>query len=409
MANKFKFTDQNIRKLSPKSARYRVWDTDITCLILDVMPTGKKVFRAYYRRNGKPAYSTIDHYGSVTLKEARQEALDIRAKARLGTDPVEERRQDRIKHKEIKEAEANSQKLILRTFIEEVYEPDANRRALKSIDATISIITRHFKWLFDRRLDTVNSKEIEDWQTSETKRGLSPITINRNLNSLRAVFTLAIEKQLINENPLKKVKNIKAPGNERMRHLSANEETQLREALRKRNAQLIAHAIEGHIPIYGDHIEPIVLIALNTGMRRGEIFNLRWEQVNMASKIITVSAEISKTSKARHINMNNESHRVLEDWSKDKSLSGLVFPSAKTGGQKPLVTIKTAWAKLIESAGINDFRFHDLRHTFASNLVMRGAPLYMVQKLLGHGSLNMTMRYSHLSPESTAQAVALLD
>ena len=409
MANKFKFTDQNIRKLSPESARYRVWDTDVSCLILDVMPTGKKVFRAYFRRNGKPAYSTIDHYGSITLKAARQEALDIRAQTRLGTDPVEERRQGRIKHKEMKEAEANKQKLILKTFIEEVYEPDANRRALKSISTTISIITRHFKWLFDRQLDSITTDEIEEWQTSETKRGLSPITINRNLNSLRAVFSLALEKEMINENPLKKVKNIKAPDNERMRHLSAKEETQLRDALRKRNAQLLIHFVTDHTPIYGDHIEPITLIALNTGMRRGEIFNLRWEQVNMDSKIITVAAETSKTSKARHINMNNESHRVLEDWGKDKPQTGLLFPSTKSGGQKPLVTIKTAWGKLVESAEINDFRFHDLRHTFASNLVMRGAPLYMVQKLLGHSSLSMTMRYSHLSPESTAQAVALLD
>jgi integrase len=152
---------------------------------------------------------------------------------------------------------------------------------------------------------------------------------------------------------------------------------------------------------------PIVLVALNTGMRRGEIIQLIWNNVSFDNNNITVSAETAKSSKMRKISMNKETLRVLDNWRKQSSRSGLVFPNPANG--KPLVEIKSMWVNILKDAEINNFRFHDLRHTFASKLVMKGATLYTVQTLLGHSTQEMTMRYAHLSPESTAQAVALLD
>jgi integrase len=220
-------------------------------------------------------------------------------------------------------------------------------------------------------------------------------------------MTIAVEKEYLEIHPLKRCKNLSVQDDMKERYLSAEEETRLRNQLEKRNQEKSIRLPPDDEQIYADHIMPIILVALNTGMRRGEIFQLTWDNVSFKNNIITVTADTAKSSRKRYINMNKETQRVLEDWNRYSSRVGLVFPNPATG--KSLVEIKSMWVNILKDAGIDNFRFHDLRHTFASNLVMKGAPLYMVQKLLGHSTLEMTMRYAHLSPDSTAQAVALLD
>jgi integrase len=407
MANKAKFTDKYIRDLSPQSARVRVWDTESPYLVLDVLPTGKKVFRAYYRRAGKPAYSTIDTYGAITLKGARDAVLKIRAQAREGVCPVEERRKVKVKAEENQKAQDNQRELLLRNFLEQVYIPDAKRRGMKTIDKTDQMVRSHFADFLDYRLDHITPKMIEKWQTDALAKGLKPTSINRALNPLRAIMTIAVEKEYLEIHPLKRCKNLSVQDDMKERYLSAEEETRLRNQLEKRNQEKSIRLPPDDERIYADHIMPIILVALNTGMRRGEIFQLTWDNVSFKNNIITVTADTAKSSRKRYINMNKETQRVLEDWNIYSSRVGLVFPNPATG--KPIVDIKSMWINILGDAEIHNFRFHDLRHTFASNLVMKGAPLYMVQKLLGHSTLEMTMRYAHLSPDSTAQAVALLD
>jgi integrase len=157
---------------------------------------------------------------------------------------------------------------------------------------------------------------------------------------------------------------------------------------------------------FTDHLKPIVLLALNTGMRRGELFNLKWEDVHFAGQILTVVGETAKSGKTRHIPMNKEALSVLRDWHEQRKESELVFPSAD-GGR--LDNIKTSWEGLIKAAQIKNFRFHDLRHDFASKLVMAGVDLNTVRELLGHADIKMTLRYAHLAPEKLAAAVAKLN
>jgi len=407
MANKAKFTDKFIRDLSPQSTRVRVWDTESPYLVLDVLPTGKKVFRAYYRRAGKPAYSTIDTYGAITLKEARDAVLKIRAKAREGICPVDERRQAKAEAEAQRQTHETQRGLILRTFLEDVYIPDSKRRGLKTVDKTEQIIKKHFADLLDYRLDQITPKLIEKWQTDTLAAGLKPSSINRALNPLRAIMTIAVEKEYLDIHPLKRCKNLKLTDDVKERYLQPDEEKRLRAELELWNTGKLIKLSPNDSRVYGDHITPIILVALNTGMRKGEIFKLTWNNVCFETNIITVAGETAKSSKKRYINMNKETQRVLDNWGKQSSRRGLVFPNPANG--KPLVDIKSMWKSILNDAEISDFRFHDLRHTFASKLVTKGAPLYMVQKLLGHSTLEMTMRYAHLSPESTAQAVALLD
>ncbi len=156
---------------------------------------------------------------------------------------------------------------------------------------------------------------------------------------------------------------------------------------------------------YTDHLAPLVLLAINTGLRRGELLGLTWEAVNLDAQLLTVAAGTAKSRKARHIPLNAEALAVLKAWKKQGKGAGLVFP-APEGGQ--MGHINTSWERLVAAAELVDFRFHDLRHDFASKLVMAGVDLNTVRELLGHADLKMTLRYAHLAPARLAAAVEKL-
>ena len=118
------------------------------------------------------------------------------------------------------------------------------------------------------------------------------------------------------------------------------------------------------------------------------------------SKVLTVRAGYAKSGKARHVPLNEEALEVLKE----------IRPNTKPNQKLfEVETFNKSWHGVLESAEIDDFRFHDLRHTFASNLVMAGVPLNTVRDLLGHGDIQMTLRYAHLAPSHVAEAVAMLD
>jgi integrase len=197
------------------------------------------------------------------------------------------------------------------------------------------------------------------------------------------MFTLAIKWGQASENPVKQVKYFPV-NSQRLRFLSIDEERRL-------------------MAVCDSRIKPIVLTALKTGMRKGEILGLMWEQVDFENRMITVKD--SKNREPRKIPMNPGLTELLQ--------------SIRIGSQGAHVfnnehgriynTIRGPWGKALKKAGIIDFRFHDLRHTFASRLVMAGVDLVTVKELLGHKSINMTMRYSHLSQDHKRKAVELLD
>lgn len=226
---------------------------------------------------------------------------------------------------------------------------------------------------------------------------------------------------MIDRNPIGQLKRLKEDRLGLAPYLSTEQEDALRQALANRD-RLRASArrrankwradrglsLYPEIPVGGfsDYLSPLVLLAINTGLRRAELFNLSWDHVNPDFKTITVLASIAKSRSTRYVALNSEAEAILRGWHGQAQDNPLVFPSAKTGG--PLTDIKRAWKAVRESAGISGFRFHDLRHHFASRLVMEGVPLNTVRDLLGHSDLNMTLRYAHLAPSHRAEAVARL-
>ena len=156
------------------------------------------------------------------------------------------------------------------------------------------------------------------------------------------------------------------------------------------------------------HAAAHVLFArLNTGLRRGELLQLQWGDVDLHRRLLTVRGEGAKTGQTRHVPLNSEIVGVLKTWAPcSGEPSGFVLSGRDA--TVPLTGARKAWRGVLREARISSFRFHDLRHTFASKLAMAGVDLNTVRELLGHRKISMTLRYAHLAPEHKADAVERL-
>lgn len=246
-------------------------------------------------------------------------------------------------------------------------------------------------------------------------RLIRPIAVNA---TLRASLTKAEEWGFIPEHPLRKMRPLKTTSNLKIRFLSEDEEKRLRQALDGRDNKLRIDRTNGNAwrearnrntkqdlrnVAFADHLKPMVLLSINTGIRRGEMFSLRWEHVDFGLKQITITGTNAKSRRTRHIPLNSEALKTLQDWqAQQRAGERLVFTNHRG---KQFTDIKTAWNKLISDACIQDFRWHDLRHHFASKLAMNWVDLNTIRELLGHSSYKMTLRYAHLSAGHRADAV----
>ena len=237
----------------------------------------------------------------------------------------------------------------------------------------------------DRTLRQIVPGDVERC-VAKRLESVAPASVNRELAFLKRVFNVAIADGLADSNPVRSVKMFKE-NNQRVRFLAEEEETRLRAIL---NADQW----------------PIVAVAIHTGLRQSEQFNLRWETVDFANGVITIPR--SKSGELRRVPMNDAVREFLR--AQPSRLKGeYVFPSST--GETPLDArnfVRRVFLPALERGEIEGFRWHDLRHTFASRLVMAGVDLRTVQELMGHKTINMTLRYSHLSPKHQFDAVQLL-
>ncbi len=228
----------------------------------------------------------------------------------------------------------------------------------------------------------ITPKMIEDYKAKRLEY-VGPATVNRELACLKHMYTKAIEWGYVRANPAKIVRKLKEPPG-RIRYLRPDE-------------------VDALIGTCARHIRPIVVTALNTGMRRGEILSLKWSQVDLANRKVMLMN--TKNNESRVVPINATLYDELTRLRK-RSDGEYVF-CGRTGN--PAKDIRSGFDAAVARAGIKDFRFHDLRHTFGSHLVMEGVDLRTVQQLMGHKDVKMTMRYSHLSPEHVQEAVGKLD
>ncbi len=216
--------------------------------------------------------------------------------------------------------------------------------------------------------------------------GRAPGTVVRYLAAISHVFTTAVrEWGWIDDNPVRKVRKPKEPRG-RARFLSDNERDSLLKACEDS----------------GDpHLHLIVVLALSTGMRQGEIVGLRWSDIDIERGRIVLHE--TKNGETRVVPLVGRARDLMREHAKVRRMdSDLVFPGRRKG--RPAF-VRTRWNRVCQAAGLKDFRFHDLRHSAASYMLMSGASLGEIAELLGHKTLQMVKRYSHLSEPHSASVV----
>ena len=236
-------------------------------------------------------------------------------------------------------------------------------------------------------LADIKPAKISEYKSLRRSEGAKPATLARELEVFRHSLNLAVrEWEWLEKNPFERVK-IEKPNNQIERWLTAEEEQEL-------------------FNVSPPWLREMIIFALNTGTRQGEMLALQWPQVDLFKRTLTLL--LTKNKERRTIPLNQTVWKLLRAKGKVRHISGYVFTSqAGTGIQAR--NLLRAYYIARKKAGIEDVRWHDLRHTFATRLVQAGVDLYVVKELLGHKSITMTMRYAHHCPESLRPGVEVLD
>lgn len=260
---------------------------------------------------------------------------------------------------------------------------------------------RHLDW-WKKELGAYTLADIRPSRIAEAKETLlkeetlrgelrSPGTVNRYLAALSHVFTMGIKEYgWVEDNPVLKITKPKEPRG-RVRFLSDKERKTLLDTCQAKSKTLYT----------------VVVMALSTGARKNEIMSLRWRDVDTKNGQIILHE--TKNGERRAIPLQGLALQLVKELQQERSLhTDLLFPSHRHPKTKA-IELQKLWDDSIEAAGIEDFRFHDLRHSAASYLAMNGASIAEIAAVLGHKTLQMVKRYAHLSEAHTSKVVASMN
>ena len=256
-----------------------------------------------------------------------------------------------------------------------------NKKDYKLDEAKVKVIHSYFgeKTLASK----ITPKRIEDFKSFMSEK-YSNAYVNRYLACIKTIFNIGIKNELIKTTPMKAVKMMKED-NHKIRYLTADEEARLFKEL-------------------PEHLKPIVICALQTGLRKSNILQLRWELVDLEFRFIEVLAQQNKGHKIIKIPISDKLLETLESLPRN---SEYVFANPDTG--KPYRDISEGFKNACERANIENFRFHDLRHTVATRLVEKGIDLRVVQEIMAHSTIVTTQRYMHPTPKRKLEAISVLN
>mgnify|MGYP000916308687 CR=1 FL=1 len=386
------------------------WITDTGCSKLRLyVGTVKKVWYVGYRDSkGTYANYKLGAADALTVAQARDMTLDFTARLIRGEMP---------------QKKTSSNNISLGDFIECYYKPWVTVER-KTGDKTLNLLVSTFRRFLNKPIDELTVKEMEKWRHEKIALGLKAASCNRQLTALKAVLNWGVKREYFEFNPLARLdrltehdSDIKVrylTDDERMRLMVALDarEKRMREERESHNRWLVER---GRPPMpelggsFADYLKPMVLVSLNSGIRRGTLFALKWKDIDFSTRTMTLRAIAMKSGKTTCLPLNSIVAKTLLQW-RDQCPKAqnedLIFPSPVSG--KMLNNVKKSWTAILKDASIENFRWHDMRHDFASRLVMQGVDLNVVRELLGHADLKMTMRYAHLAPSIKLQAVELL-
>jgi integrase len=245
------------------------------------------------------------------------------------------------------------------------------------------------------RLDEITTRDIDAYVADSLELGLKASTINRHLGVLSSLLRCAVEWR-----------QLSAPPKFRWLKTVPTEFDWLRPAEADRLLVSVAH-------------EPkwlaMFTLALRTGLRRGELFALRWCDIDFDRKMVDVHRSLyrrrvttTKNHRRRSVPLTTDTLDALHHW-RPAHGTGPVFPGSDGGYEPGPGRANRMLHRALDAVGIRRIRVHDLRHSFASHLVLRGVPLRVIQRLLGHHSITQTERYAHVADESLTAAIAMLE
>lgn len=428
-------TNDFVRKLQARGKMYDVRDGDQKGFYVRIYPSGVKTYRCEYQR-GK--HYVIGRANEMSADKARGKAASIKGDVKLGiiNDPVAA-----DKRRRAEEEQKRSERITFKDFLQHRYKEYYEVTYPKTVGAAIKNLQRNFLDVFGHlTLDQITESRIINWrikrqketrtlvvQGKKVRQKITPATINRNIEQLSALLNVAVKFEYLKENPAAKIEKLSTEKN-KTRFLSNQEYQRLLKALDEREKQkLVAreHANKWRKErgydlypdfkkfTYVDHLKPMVLLALGSGIRFGSLIKLEWDKhidFSHGNIIINLSADIVKVGMAYDVPLDAETSKALKLWYEQTELNhqgkGWVFPGKKTGSH--ITTVKKSWKKLKEDAGIENFTWHDQRHDFASQHVMSGTDLYTVMALLGHSDPKTTKKYAHLAREHKIKAAQKL-
>lgn len=272
-------------------------------------------------------------------------------------------------------------------LVEEYLKFISTQKSYKSKAYVVRQLKERFGDLLLRRFTPL---QIERLQSEMLQDGYEIASINKTTTILKHMLQKAVDWNMLEVEVLQRVrkaKNLKGE-NKRLRYLT------------KQEAQRLIDCAE-------PHLKPIIQVALFTGMRKSEILSLKWSDVDLKAGFIFLKK--TKNHEPRQIPMCNTLKSIMKELFVRRRLdTEWVFYNPLNPSQR-LQDIKRAFNTACRKAGIRDFHFHDLRHTCASWLVMAGVDLRAVAEILGHKTIRMTMRYSHLSPDHLQKTVSVFD
>lgn len=397
-----KITKRAVEALTSAKGETRLWDGELKGFCVRVYPSGRRMYALKYRTTqGRQRWHTIGQHGSPwTTEQAREEARRMLLAIGLGADPAQERIDRRM--------DLTVAELIDRYLADGPASKPEKRASTWKIDA--SNLNRHVRPLLGNRMakdlrpadcarlvtDVTEGKTKGDVRTGQRGRALikgGAGTAARTLGTLGAMYAWAKEQGLVEEVPTRGVRTAARPARERF----------LSPAEAKRLLAVIG-TMESEARLSSEHADIFRLLLL-TGARRSEIAELRWTEVDLEGGRLTLPPARTKAggrTGTRRIALAKAASDILAK--RKRGGGAYVFPSGRDA-EKPAAALQKPWVRVRAEAGLEGLRLHDLRHSFASLALARGASLPLIGKALGHSTSRVTERYAHLADDALSALV----
>ncbi|HEY3785040.1 MAG TPA: integrase family protein [Steroidobacteraceae bacterium] len=330
-----KITKSVVASATPKLTPFQIHDSELKGFLLRVKPSGARSYYLEYRTpEGRRLRFRLAEASKIDPDQAR-----TLAKIAAGDVDIQSRKKDQRQEFD------RARQRTLEVFLDEQYEPWAKMH-LKSVKPLLEALRADFKAWMGKPMTDINRWLVEGWRKGRLEKGRSPVTVNRAVQRIHGTLSKAVEWSVIDRHPFTGLKPLETDKRGRVRFLSADDEARLRTALIKRETELRAQRdrfnewrVIRHIDVlptrdryFVDYIRPIVLLAMNTGLRRAGLLGLKWADVDLHFRLLTVTGAIAKNRQSRHIPLNAEALDVLSRWKNQRvpaSPDQLVF-----GGRK---------------------------------------------------------------------------